>query len=313
LFFQVSRFAAGSTEFDSSKLAPPTLVIVPACAYSYVDTYSGTIPGTNPPSVPSQSYNLQYGGSDEMGDWGAPLSLQFNNYGGTPSPSSTTPAVPCAGYYEVAFSIELRNNAGQGCSKGQETLSVAVTSTDPTVPNVYNCPITYGNFCCAFGYGSCCSYTSTPNSGTSSITSCGNNSEWVQCMWDSNYNGSMASDIGNYYAVSGYAIFAYTPWWPYISGNNFTQVYSGQCNGGGCYTGPYYQGMVDTPHTAYCTQKPFYYHTVVYLHQGAQLSAPTVWALIPNVIYYMSWNPGADTACGMSVTGGTFTVNYLHS
>jgi hypothetical protein len=311
---QEMSFAAGVREQDSVLTPTPVGKGVVSCTYNFSDTYYGTSPGTSPPTVPFVTWpNNGYPG------WFGPImQLKFNNFGSTPSPTTSTPAVPCTGKYEVAFSVELRNNSGPGCNNGENSVSIWVTGLDPTasgVPagnppqgnppgnvNVYGCPIAYVDTLNR-------PQTSGNPNYTMRVNVCNTFSQWVQCAWTNNVDWGKQGGNFLYYGVVAFPIYMYTPSWTYNYYGNQNRLYKDMCgsnNYSPCWL-PY--GVRGSYQTAFCSLKPFYFKTIVTLKKGTIIYAPALATQIVLTPYQFS--TGGYAACSTSVTGGKFSVTYI--
>jgi|GEM_PF-4218526 len=300
------------TEIDSSGIAPPALTQATTCSYYFADTYNNAQSST-PPTFAQQSVNI--GNAQQA----SPLQLAF----GTTSAYSATPAVPCAGTYEIFFSVELVSNSGLNCRDGQQTIGIWATSSDAGTPNVYGCPLQY----CNTGNGTC---SGTYSGSYQSPYVCKTFSQWVQCAWGNNGWTSFLYNTA-YPPIRAYPLFMYTPYWiPDVSlsvytgswfGSQYMIPYNGLnfCQLGsrhGFYCGIMYGYASAIPlQTAYCSRKTFYFKNVVTLGKGAVVYAPALVGL-PSFEPYPAGTPSttsSNTACGFSVVGGKFTVTLLHS
>jgi len=315
-FFCNICFAAGQA--SSTTISPPPVTQPTTCVYNFQDTYYSTDSGTNPPTAPYQlvSYSNPV---NEPGFYGPTVQLQFNNYNnaytpsqytvGYGSPTQYTPNVPCTGHYEVSFTVELRNNSGVNCNSGLNSMSIWSTTTDPASPNAYGCPVGYvdgsGHVTSSYTPGQ-----STPNQ------ACATFSQWVQCAWTNNYSYNKfgppyIAGTYLYYGVHVFPMYMYEPYWAAFNqydGKNLSSQYPGQCPYGcGGWTSDFMNGM--SYQTAFCTSKPYYFKNVVYLHAGAQISAP---AMVSQMVLN-PWNvsTGGYAQCSFSVIGGKFKVVYL--
>lgn len=295
----------------SSPLAHPKPVVVSGgrCSYNFSDSYYNA-QSLTPPSVPAQGANWN------ASFFGSPIILQF----GSSAPSSGTTPLPCDGYYQIFFSIQLRNDTGMGAHDGMMSVAIWATSTDPSNPEVYGSAPRYYNY-------NNSSYS--PNYGGSYIRPYAKAvfNTWSQCAWGTNYFTSSFQSCCGGYSVKGFPYFMYTGAWsvssssPYIYwGNvpfgpkypygNFCYVYDKQWgNAGYCTVSASYANTkpVQTP---YCTQKPYYFKTVVYLHKGTVISPPILRGVMTQTPYQSGINN--YIIGGMSVVGGNFTVTYLH-
>lgn len=266
-FLITNSFAVVNNQVDSTQLLlKPVQAASTACSFSFVDSYAGTSPGTNPPTLPHWE-----AGWNNMGNSGStpPLDLQFTNNG---TPTRTTPPVPCTGYYEVSFSLSLRNNEGPYCNEGSVTLSVWSLTTDMLSPNAYGCQVKYWNWnhTSWIPSGSWPTYTYGPER-------CNAFTQWVQCLWANNVD--YWAEVSGYNFISTYniaccPIFTYTGWWRFQQHVWLPAYYSNMWGGSG--SGLLYPGYIRNNYTNYCSQKPTFYKNVVLIHKGAQITAPSL-------------------------------------
>jgi hypothetical protein len=113
----------------------------------------------------------------------------------------------------------------------------------------------------------------------------------------------------------------YTMQWPFVANSRIHSQYPGMCNeytGDPAYASYYYQyyGCYEIPgqflnsyQSGFCTSKTYNFKNVVYLHAGAQISAPAM----ASQMVLSPWNQdlGGWGQCGFSVVGGRFKVIYL--
>ena len=258
---------------DSTRPPPALPQTVTNCPFSYQDTFYSTDSGTSPPSANYQGY----GGGNYPGYYGQIVQLKFNNYGnpypatayrvGYGSPTQYTPSVPCDGYYEVTFTVDIRNNSGTGCNYGENSMAIWVSTTDsvstsghPASPNAYGCPISYVD---SLGHAQ-----TSPSAYTSYARACATFTQWVQCAWTNNFTNESGYTDFQYYGVQAFPIYMYSPTWPYQRQNRIHSQYPGMCyeyTGDPRWASYYYQyyGCWENPgqfqnsyQTAFCSQKP---------------------------------------------------------
>lgn len=199
-----------------------------SCAYNFADSYdfsNGTPQEpqttlTNPFQAEGPVLNLSFSGYD------------YNN--GTVPKAATTP-VPCDGYYDLFFTVTLRNDGGTGCDDGLLSLAIWATTNDPSLPYAYGCPTRYYNPSTA---GTTLPPTSTDFKLTPDAThtvpyACSTFNWWVQCsymnsglttVWGSNsaHPGS-ESLVG----IAAWPIFSMTTKWLPTSDNKvWDEVYN---------------------------------------------------------------------------------------
>jgi len=298
------------TPVQNSVFTPPTVTVTPICVFNFEDTYYNANTAT-PPGTGSIDEN---GGTNTWpGDFGAIVQLQFNNYNnsytpsqytvGYGSPTQYTPNVPCTGHYEVSYSLEIRNNWGI-INGGLMSMSTWATTTDPLSPNAYGCPVSYIDYS---GQPH-----STNSSNIASVHACATFSQQVQCAWTNNYNASQEGYLESNQQAQGWPIFMYTAIWPFTyngnSGTGSSLPFPGFCVYGAPCTEISYNIAMD--YTYYCTSKTFNFKNVVYLHAGAQISAPAVASQIPSLIFNTGWDTVALSG-DFAVVGGKFKAVYI--
>jgi hypothetical protein len=306
-----NSLAAGA---DATHLLSKPKTVTPSstqCSYHFSDTYYNAQSQT-PPTAASR-------GADWNGNFfGAPIALQF----GTTTPLTGTTPLACNGYYQVFFSVVLRNDTGLNAHDGMMSVAINVSSNDSSNLDVYGtAPRFYKNSNGSGGYAS--SYGGgfiMPYAGAVFNT-------WSQGTWGTNYfTGSMWSCCGGY-SIKSYPFFMYTGSWsvsggtPYIYWGsvpfqpkypygNFCYGYDRQWSNGGYCTVMNSYANVKPIQTPYNTQKTFYFKTIVYLHKGTVISPPVLRGVMTQTPYQAGLNNYVIS--GMSVVGGNFTVNYLH-
>lgn len=319
-----------SAAIDNTQLAPRAFAPQGGQQASAVTSFFFSDNYLNADSATPPTYNETDLGAG--GAFGSPLALKFSSSG-----SSSTPVLPLDGFYEISFSIYIRNNSPIGssigfawpygaqapasCNAGVLALNVYITSTDATIANVYGCQAGSG--------------------GDWPQPSCAQTfSQWMQCAWQNNN----LMTIYNYWyqgLARGFPYFMYTPAWPtqpysmpyavttanapYPEFINYNNMWSGgtlhdnrtPTSGPAFFSRPPFYAR----QTEYCRAKKFHFKAVAYLHKGATVSAPLLQSQSAQGSYgnqvpgprSISSLPVQPTACGFSVIGGDYKVKFLHS
>lgn len=325
-----------AAQTDAVSMQVPPVVTSPACVYSYTDTFANTSPPPNTGGSPTLSPGVKGQTGISPGQFGPSITLKFNNFGGTPT--TTSPPVPCDGFYMVSFVLDLEASDAMNCynGEGENIIGICVATSDQKA--AYKDP--WGN-------------VSSPGS----VYGCNGRTfiQYVQCAYGNNIiknwwaGGDWNNGKGNQWNNSppfggpwGYPVYINHGWFDAAYVRSYSNAasyldqywlsvmnYSPFCRGGNYWTncgGGTFKGypwVYYAPPQGYCTMQPFNFNTTVFLHAGNTITAPVLSPQSPNHTRYAilpdgQGNYGAadflpNATCALRVVNGHFSVTFLHN